>query len=57
MRVVDDRLCLKVVDIRNDAQRAELKDMLDSQFCESLMFVNATKTTLVYALPVVKGVA
>ena len=53
---VDGRLCVKVTDIRNDAQRDAIKDVLDTQFCESLMPVKATKTTLVYALPVVKGV-
>ena len=57
MREIDNKLCLKVVDISTEAKRDEIKSMLDEQFCESLMFVKATKTTLVYALPIVKGVA
>ena len=57
MREIDNKLCLKVVDISTEAKRDEIKSMLDERFCESLTFVEATKTTLAYALPITKGVA
>lgn len=52
----NDMLCMKVTNIRTKGRYEAIKNVLDTNFCESLMPVKATKTTLIYALPVEKGV-
>ena len=52
MTMRDDMLCMKVTNIRTPGRYAAVKNVLDTNFCESLTFVKATKTTLTYALPV-----
>lgn len=51
MRRIGDKLCVHVSDIRSQSKFNKIKEILDRNYCESLEFVRATKTTISYALP------